>query len=450
MAVSWGIRDAALFAAVPALAFCLSSCKGIPFSSNRPLVVVITLDTTRVDHLGCYGYERPTTPNIDELAADSLVYDRAISTGTWTLPSHASLFTGKFPSSHGARFDPQGAVQLTNAIEVPKSWPAYNARALNEDEMTLASVLQEAGYHTGAVVAGPWLKRVFGLQVGFDFYDDTGITVTNGRLAADVTDAALRWLDQTANQERFLFLNYFDPHGPYQPPDEFARLFAPQDGSAVRTQNVDLYDGEIRYMDHHLGRFIEGLKERGLYDRALIVITADHGELFGEHGEIGHGETPYQEVVHVPLIVKDANGRGAVGRSDALVQLTDVMPLVLHRLDLPIPQGIQGETPPNVDHPIIVESRTLPTFSRKGHWLAIFDGEQKLIWNSKGKNMLFDLAQDPDENNNIIASHDVEARALAAGASAYLRALPQPGPQSAPRLLDPETEEALRALGYLE
>ena len=149
------------------LALAASGCEAL--FGGRPNVVLITLDTTRADHLGCYGYERATSPNLDRLAEASIVYTHMIATSSWTLPAHATLFTGKFTSSHGARYDPEGPLVLSDAIEGP--WSIYRARGLGEEGRTLAQVLQEAGYATGAVVGGPWMKRVFGLDRGFDFYE---------------------------------------------------------------------------------------------------------------------------------------------------------------------------------------------------------------------------------------------------------------------------------------
>jgi arylsulfatase A-like enzyme len=430
-----------LLSALPAL-LCLNlACGGAP---RVPLVLLITLDTTRADHLGMYGYARPTTPHLDRLARDAVVYERAVAPGTWTLPSHASLFTGKAVSSHGAQYDPEGSLLLTSAIPGPEGWGAYRARGIARDERTLATLLQEAGYTTGAVVAGPWLKRVFGLDRGFDFYDDDDIGTVNGRLASSVTDRALAWIDETSGP-RFLFLNYFDPHAPFVPPPEHAAAVV-SDGAA--SGRVDLYDGEIHFMDHHIGRLLEGLRTRALYDDALIVVTADHGELLGEHGEFGHGDTPYEEVIHVPLLVKEPGG--ASGRRADPLQLTDVYALILDRVRIAPPPGVQGQVPPDIRHPIVVESRTLPHFAASGHWLALIDGDRKLVWNSEGAHMLFDLAADPEEQTNLVVDRNAEAVAMAEALEAYLEGLPPPGPQEAARQVDAETEKALESLGYLE
>jgi len=421
-------------------------------------IVLITLDTTRVDHLGCYGYARPTTPSLDRLAERSVVYDRAIAPGTWTLPSHASLFTGKFPTSHGARYDPEGSFRLSAAIKDNPRFDRFRARSLALEETTLAELLRSAGYLTGAVIAGPWLNRFFRLNEGFDHYDDNNTNSYNGRAAGEVTDGALSWLEATAGSPRFLFVNYFDPHSPYAPPEEFARRFVPASEPlpthpgqySSRVQAVGLYDAEICYMDRHFGRLIEGLRELGLYDGAWIIITSDHGELLGEHGERSHGDTPYQEVVHVPLVVKEP-GAPTPRRSDQWIQLTEIMPMILARLEMPLPPEIQGSVPPSIDHPIVVESQTLPELMENGSWLALIDDQgMKFIWNSQGRHKLFDLMQDPREQRDLVAQLPDRARTMQETATRYLAGLPRPGEQITDQVIDPETEKALESLGYVK
>lgn len=424
-------------------------------AGNRPqTIILITLDTTRADHLGCYGYTRPTSPNIDRFAADATVYDHAVAPATWTLPSHVSLFTGKFTASHGAQYDANGALHLTSAIEGPPEWKRFRVRTIGTAERTLAELLTAAGYTTGGVVAGPWLKRVFGLHRGFDFYDDEHITTENGRPADDVTDRALEWLGDTPGERRFLFVNYFDPHRPLMPPEAFARKFVAEDvlrqpaPSASGTRQRGLYDAEVAFMDHHVGRLFAGLKSRGLYEGAFIILTADHGELLGEHGIAGHGNAPYQEVVHVPLIVKYPGTSAPTGRTDARIQLIDVLPMILDYLAIPLPSDTQGSVPPDLDHPILIESRTLPRLG--GDFLAWMDQGKKLIWNSRGNHMLFDLRTDPGEMHNLVDTHPGEVTAMTAALHRYLEGLPPPGPQAPTQQVDRETAEALRNLGYVE
>ena len=362
-------------------------------------VLLVTLDTTRADHLGVYGYERrPTSPNLDAFAEDALVYENMIASGVWTLPSHASIFTGKFVTSHGARNDREGPLLLADAIEAPEGWRRWRLRTISPEQVTLAELLAQAGFATGAVVGGPYMKRVFGLARGFDHYDDDGITTVAGRPAEEVTSSALDWLARSSGR-RFLFLNYFDPHSPYRPPDEFARPFLPEGTEPdapepeLRIQRR-LYDAEIRYMDHHLGRLFEGLRELGLYESALIIVTGDHGELLGEHGFTAHGGIPLQGVIHVPMIVRDPDPEAPRGRTKAWVSLADVFPLVLERLGLPIPDDIQGEVPPHVEHPVITEQNNHAGAPGPFRALVTPSG-LKLITRGDGEDLLFDLADDP-------------------------------------------------------
>ena len=279
-------------------------------------VVLITLDTTRPDHLGVYGYERATSPTLDMLAAESQVFDNAYSTSSWTLPAHASLFTGMLPTSHGADKDPDGALVLSAAVETPESWKIYRANAPRDDVQTLAEVLKGAGYATGAVVGGPWMKRVFGLGRGFDSYDDENV-VADGRAAGEVTERARTWL-RAQKTPFFLFLNYFDPHTPYTAPTPYVkRVLGAEPFSRDASQDQKallLYDAEIRYTDDQIALLFLELRRLGLYDSSWIVVTADHGELFGEHDRHGHGVTLDQEVVRIPLIVKPPLGVGTAGR----------------------------------------------------------------------------------------------------------------------------------------
>jgi arylsulfatase len=422
-----------------------------PAHDDVQTVILVTLDTTRADHLGCYGYERPTSPRLDRFAEEALLYENMVATGTWTLPSHASLFTGKFTASHGARNDPKGSLALSDAIPTPESSRRVRLRTIAASETTLAMMLTSAGFETGAIVAGPYLKRAFGLARGFAYYDDANIGNLNGRRAEDVTYRALVWLERTSGR-RFLFLNYFDPHVPLWPPEGFATAFRPE-GLPALDQGVDLdaklrlYDAEILYMDHHLGRLFDGLKELGLYDRALIVVTGDHGEAFGEHGEWAHAGKPFQSLLRIPLIVKQPGGAGPIGTTGDWTSLVDVVPLILDRVGVAVPDDVQGGIPPSVGHPIIAESHTYGA----GALRALIDPDGvKLIANDRGARWLFDLRRDPHEEHNLAETQGRRMREMQQRLGGYLDSLPPPGPQPPPTRIDRETEETLRSLGYID
>jgi arylsulfatase A-like enzyme len=425
-------------------------------ASSRPSILLVTLDTTRADHLGCYGSEAATSPHLDALAAESVRYTRALSTSSWTLPAHASILTGKFTRSHGARADAAGPIRLSSAIEGPRSWRRVRARGLSPRERTLPVVLAEHGYATAAVVAGPWLKRVMGVDLGFQSYDDSGITSMNGRLAEDVTDAALRWLRQRPEAPFFLFLNYFDPHDPYKPPREFLRGKAPRRGKLdAETYRRRLtrwaYQGEIRYMDHHLGRLLGGLRSLGVYDDTWIIVTSDHGELLGEHGIYGHGTTLHEPLLEIPLILKYPGSRTAPDTREEQVQLVDLLPTILNALGLAIPPDVQGSPLGRRAHPLIAEVYPLPFLEHaRGDFRMLREENDKFVWHSGGDHRLFDLVADPDETVDLAERRPEQAQSMRARLDDYLARLPAPSEGGEPRQVDAATEEALRGLGYLE
>jgi arylsulfatase A-like enzyme len=439
---------------VLALALC-PACERGGAAARRPNVVLVTLDTTRADHLSCYGYGRETSPNLDALARAGVLYTRAVSTSSWTLPAHASLFTGKLTTSHGARYDAEGPLSLSDGIG--GDWDHYRARGLAEGETTLAGLLAAEGYATAAVVAGPWMKAVFGLAEGFQSYDDDGIDELVGRRARQVTKAALEWLDGLAPERPFfLFLNYYDAHSPYGAPPPFTYAFFDEPPSVApapddRATWPDLYDGEIRFADEQLGRLFAELERRGLWQDTLVVVTADHGELFGEHGGLyGHGKYLFEEEVHVPLVVKHPARDGeAPAREDARVQLVDVFALILGRVGIELPADAQGGLPPHVGHPIVAEVYPPPVISSDGDWRVVYDGDQKLHWSSQGRSMLFDLATDPREQRDLALSEPGRVAYLSDLLSAYLASLPRPG-VARPGRLDAGTLRALEALGYVK
>ncbi|MHC5209609.1 MAG: sulfatase [Planctomycetota bacterium] len=433
---------------------------------RRPNILLVTWDTTRVDHLSCYGYERPTSPRLDELAADGMRYTNAYAVASWTLPTHASLFTGKLPSSHGAKFDEDGPLKLTQGIEGMEEWDAYAARPLGENEITLATLLGAHGYATGAVVGGPWMRKVFGLDRGFTLYDDSNyemrpkIGEINGRRADDLTDAAIEFVD--ANRERpfFLFLNYFDPHRPRMPLPAYRNLFwegaEPGQDEDRRDYELAMYDAEIVYTDEHFGRLIEHLKELGLYEDTWIVVTADHGELLGDDGLWGHGDSLSQAEIHVPLIVKEPGARPPRGVDGRPVQQIDVMPTLIERLGLPSPPNMQGQPMARVDHPVIAESDPLAFMTeansdwrQQGAWRVLIEGEWKFCWNSLGKHALYDLGADPDELQNLFALRPDVAERMETRLHELMASLPPPGELGDVGAMDEATLRFLEETGYV-
>jgi arylsulfatase A-like enzyme len=451
----------------PAIALLSLALAGAAFACRpdesipRPNFLVLSLDTTRADRLGIYGYGRPTSPRIDELARDGAWYERAYTTATWTLPAHASLFTGRFPKSHGARYDVEGALVLGAEIEGPEAFKSVRASPLGAEIPTLAELLRTAGWRTGGVVAGPWMKDLFGLARGFEFWDDEGITSVNGRAAVEVTNAAIAWLDSLPAEGAgaapfFLFLNYFDPHTPLYPPVNFIEQVVPPDerpaGEAKSaTELSGLYDAEIRAMDHHVGRLLDHLRERGLYDRTWIVAVADHGELMGEQNERGHGASLYQPELRIPFLVKPPPGEEPRGRRTEVVQIGDVFPMVLKRAGIPIPDGTQAAFPPPPGRIAFAEVNPLPAFGGRGDWRAAVDGDWKYLESAKGDRLLFDVGRDPAETENLAARDPERAARMQAAVSQWIESLPAPTRERVkPVAVDEETRRALESLGYLE
>ena len=387
---------------------------------------------------------------------------------SWTLPTHASIFTGKFPSAHGARYDPEGKINLVmeGGIEGHPSWTAYRANTIAKSEITLAEILSGRGYTTHGIIGGPWMKAVFGLNRGFDRYDDSNFVTENGsqlngRTAEDITNHAIEFVDEHAKEPFFLFLNYYDPHAPYTLHEELIREFwsgpiPPDPAEPVWPWTLALYDAEIKYTDRHVGRLLDHLKAAGLYEDMWIVLTADHGELMGEMDMGGHGDSLSQPEIHIPLIVKEPGPERPIGVSDRFVQQVDILPTLLDRLGFPLPPDIQGSPIDSTHHPIVAEVYPLPFMndaSKKperqlGDWKSIIEGRWKLVSGSRGGRLLFDLEADPRERHDVRAENPEIADRLQAKMDAYFAALPEPG--EAPVVdVSAEDLEALKKVGYL-
>jgi arylsulfatase A-like enzyme len=461
--------------------------------ANQPNIILITLDTVRADHLSLYGYERETTPNLRRLAAQSTVYTQAISAGDMTLSSHASIFTGMNPSWHKAHFD-----------------PAYEGgRPLDTRYPTIAEILSAKGYDTGGVAANYlFLGYGFGLDRGFAFHDSRGPKVLLGRTepfllrdrirnsliglqkpwqydqafrrADQINDTALAFFDREKARGRkfFGFLNYMDAHWPYLPPGRFATMFPGTDPN-LRTGHYDAmereiltlrrpisererrhlisqYDGGIAYMDAALGTLMEQLKQRGLFENTLLIITADHGEAFGERAIIGHALSVYQDEVHVPLLIKYP-GQSAPVRNDAFVSLTDLAPTILSVLGYAPPRNMQGSdlsrsspagagdvVSETFTHPLM--SKWSPRFLRSEQ--AIFAGPLKFIRSSNGDRELYDLARDPHEQHNLAGSRPTDS--FDSKLVQYLKAAAVDNRRKAPAPAGNGNLKQLKSLGYIE
>ncbi|MFN2633299.1 MAG: sulfatase-like hydrolase/transferase [Thermoanaerobaculia bacterium] len=389
-------------------------------------VILISIDTLRSDHLPFYGYAGVETPALSALRKDSVLFERAYSHAPLTLPSHASILTGRVPADHGIH-DNLG----------------YRLR---KDIPTLAELLKKAGYATGAAVSCFVLKGVSGIGRGFDFYDDNvdaaegGVSLGRVQRQGDETEKQLAvWLAATAaDRPVFAFLHLYEPHTPYEAPEPFQSRYKDRP-----------YDGEIAAADAIVGRFLSLLKERGLYDKALIVFLSDHGEGLGEHGEAEHGMFLYRETLQVPLLVKLPGGLRAGMSVTAPVALSDVFTTVGRAVRLPgfeVPAGTEslldlaaGAAPP---------ARRIPseTFFPRIHFgwsdlSSLLDGRWHYIEAPKPE--IYDLVADPAEKINRIADKPDAIRSLRAE---LLKKKPS---YETPADVDQEARKKLTSLGYL-
>ncbi len=429
-------------------------------------VILIGIDTLRADHLSCYGYRRPTSPAIDAVAeSEGVRFDRAHAAAPWTLPSSISTMTSLYPSRHQVEHD-----NATMAPGIP----------------TLASVFRDSGWHSAAFVTHIYVSHLFGFDTGFVEFHEPSVRmdfVEGFQLRANqLTDMALPWLEQHREERFFLYLHYFDPHLNYDPPPPYDTMFTdPQyrgeaignyafcepfisrdsDMAAVdREHIVALYDGEIAFADHHIGRLFAALRELEMWDDTLLMILADHGEEFEDHGAIGHSPSMFQEVLRVPLIVKLPGGRPegwrpAVGE---VVSNIDIAPTVLDVAGLTPPASFQGRSlVPLMQRPgenATVFSRTL----RGGTVAVVVQDQQKLIHTaeegSASSDLVFDLQHDPSERSSLTTRRPERTENLRNTLFEQARRGRALGPPTTGRTgaveLTPEQIEHLESLGYVD
>ncbi len=383
-------------------------------------IILISIDCLRADHVGVYGYERATTPHIDRLADDGVVFETAISTSASTFPTHTSMLTGLTPSFHGA----------SKWQKLARSMPY------------LSELLGEADYQADAVVSGAYLSQHFGFHRGFHSY-----RYLPRHRAGKTVDSALELLRRAGGQDHFLFMHLIDVHWPYDPPAGFIERFRatkpdvdylarkllkhePPDGPDEVQQIVDLYDAEVAYTDREIGRFLDGLEEMNLYDQSLIILTADHGEAFYEHGLCQHTISLYDEVIHIPLIVKWP-GNSVTGRVRTPVSQASIFSTILEHAGVDLPHSVAASLGRQVgDHenpgrrrPVVSEFTTvsapeagalkvvsLRTLALK--YIATFRTKpgSLLTIDEILKEELYDLARDPGETRNLLGETPVDLR----------------------------------------
>lgn len=443
---------------------CAPSCSESSPEELRPNLVLIVMDTVRRDHLSCYGYERDTTPFLEELAATSIVYESAHSTSGWTSPAHASLFTGLFPVAHRT---------------TQEYW------VLGDQWTTLAERLADAGFETTGIVENPMLSARNGFDQGFAAYHEAWRSE-----APDGESALAFFRDSIANRDNskpfFTFFNLMGAHSPYRAPKEFSLPFV-QDrsitlrsnlwrefflGSAVFTEAElehlrDLYDGELRYTDHLVREIAEELKRAGLWENTVFVVTSDHGENLGDHRMMDHVFSLYESTTAIPLLIHDPVHFAPGSRESRAVQLPDVYSTLLERagLDSEGSQGInllqlKGERPVLCEYYFPLQAfRALGEKAAKAERLnpyrrrlrSIQRGHFKLIWGSDDRHELYNLELDPREEQNLAS--EPESAATLAELQELLRVelarLAVEGSPSAPlETPDSETLRELRKIGY--
>lgn len=398
-------------------------------------LLVITLDTTRADHLGCYGHASAQTPVLDELANRGVRFEHAVCTVPLTLPSHATIFTGLYPPNHGVRNN--------------------GDHTLATEQVTLAELLLARGYSTGAFVAAFVLDARFGLNQGFELFDDRvdprrpvdHISGYPHRAGDQVTDSAIAWLaSHDVTSPFFAWVHYYDPHAPYRPPPPFDRQFA----------NAR-YDGEIAFMDMQIGRLLKSLEDLGVRDRTLVVVLADHGESLGEHNEKTHGQLVYDASMKIPLIFNcPAIFSSGVVVDDFTAGTVDVLPTILDLLGMAVPAGLDGvslvQGPPPDDRALYME--TFSTFLNHG-WAplsALRRDADKYILAPRPE--YYDLEADANELSNVYNTASVETflkrDELVADLATRLAGWPSiEGIVASMEQLDADTIRKLEALGYV-
>lgn len=422
------------------LCLALLGCK----RQERWNVLLVTFDTTRADHLACYGHEAIQTPAIDRLASEGVLFEQAYATVPITTPSHSSILTGKYPLAHGVR---------DNGLFV-----------LPDGQETLAEILGEAGWSTAAAIGAFPLISKFGLDQGFELYDDGVTPPTDNflgdralpkaglyfdeRRAARVNEALLPWLEEHHGEPFFAWAHYYDPHQPFQPPSPYDQLYAGRP-----------YDGEIAYSDESFGALLDRLRELGVYERTIVVFTSDHGEGRGEHSELTHSTLIYNTTLHVPFIVHVPGVEGG-RRVGAPVSSVDIVPTVLDLLGLPIPDDVQGRSLAPVlrgdedaegledlsRRPLYAETLSPRLGFGWGELRALMRGDHKLIYGPRPE--LYDLGADPRELDDLFEREGELAERMERELSRFLVEHAAQDLDAAVEM-DEETRRKLMALGYI-
>jgi len=399
-------------------------------------VLLITLDTTRADRIGAYGYGPAETPRLDRLASEGVLFETAITPTAFTLPSHSSIMTGLYPPYHGMRLN--------------------GGSALADVQVTLAEQLAASGYRTGAVIAAFVLDQRWGLSQGFDVFDDEIAMEPDQRLdlagvqrrADQVVDLGLEWMEKDDDRPFFAWLHLYDPHIPYDPPEPYGTRFGGRGLSG-------LYDGEIAFADSQVGRVLDWLEARGLAENTLVVVLGDHGESLGDHGENEHGYFVYDATVRVPFIIRTP-GAGLDGvRVPAQVRTIDVLPTILDLVGVEAPEPLHGESlvplmlEPDGDGPGFAYSESMSVHLQYG-WSALYSmrtEDHKYIDAPRAE--LYAVNDDPAETNNLFGDLPDLAEELGSVLEDLRTEIEAGAPETEEADLDEETLAMLASLGYV-
>lgn len=471
--------------------------------NKQPNILLIVMDSVRSANLSCYGYHRATTPNLDKLAAESTLFENTVSEGCWTLPVHTSLFTGLYALNHGVIISksalPENHPTLAQLLresgyqtccltcnayispntglthgfdQIEEIWRTTNPRGIKRTKMSqLKMQVRKFGALGEPLIA---LLRQAGrarkIAKNQKVKSDKGATLTN--------QTAKKWLENRAEDKPFfMFINYMECHEKYDPPHPYDRKFMPDDYSPWRVLQVSpekkqllkgsekrkkedteimtaLYDGELDYLDHKIGELLDYLKSQRLLDDTVVIVTADHGDSLGEHNELGHRMVLYEQLLHVPLIIRYPRAFKAGERNTDLVQLADLFPTLLELAGASAPAHTNGflslcRLQDLSKREFVVAENTAPKSLNGMEMKAVRTDRHKLIWKSSGKHELYDLLYDPLEEKNLIDKHPEVAARLHQHLEEWKAAHQSFQLETREAVFDDELSERLRALGYI-
>ncbi|MDH5385296.1 MAG: sulfatase-like hydrolase/transferase, partial [Candidatus Aminicenantes bacterium] len=403
---------------------------------DKPNIMLITLDTTRADRLSCYGYSGVKTPHLDALANKGIVFEQCTASSPLTLPSHASMMTGMYPTYHGVRVN--------------------GNTALSDEQTTIAEVLSGQGYQCGAFIGAFVLDGRWGLKQGFQHYDDQfdlrkykhidlGAVQRPGN---QVMNVALDWLDEQKGNPFFAWIHLYDPHAPYEPPEPYYSEYSHQGLSG-------LYDGEIAFMDEQIGRCVSWLEKNGLSKKTIIVLIGDHGEGLGSHGEGTHGYFIYEYAVHVPLLIIAPFPKLQGKRAASQVRAVDVYPTILELAKIESSAKTQGRSLlPEMFRPEKKEDdyaygESMAPNIQFGWSPLYFLRTTRYKYIDAPRPELYDLTKDADEQTNLFQQYPKIAREMKDELDRLMAETSKDAPVPQAANLDKETVKRLAALGYI-